>query len=272
MHDTPSITDLAVGPLVLSSPATAATMLYGMKHSFYSWSTSNKQVVAATAKVGGGGGGAGGPTQSEGSARQRNWDVVECSPPLNHARLGHAFERVSRVTAGADTVRCVWYEHRQLAVHRVRQLRHDGVTLRRGHEQLRRDRPLEEPSLGVVEAVDSSEKETNKERSLVQAVDDFQHPTRTHPSKKRLKTSPAKAKSVITAKASQPLASTKAEFGAAKSAGNVDRRMRTPTEVAHVRLWWPVPALAKCSSINSGVRELEPRCRAMDGAAKVLNS
>uniref|UniRef100_A0A8D8CRF7 (northern house mosquito) hypothetical protein n=1 Tax=Culex pipiens TaxID=7175 RepID=A0A8D8CRF7_CULPI len=47
----PSITDLAVGPLVLSSPATAATMLYGMKHSFYSWSTSNKQVVAATAKV-----------------------------------------------------------------------------------------------------------------------------------------------------------------------------------------------------------------------------
>ncbi|EDS33364.1 hypothetical protein CpipJ_CPIJ009865 [Culex quinquefasciatus] len=26
------------------------------------------------------------------------------------------------------------------------------------------------------------------------------------------------------------------------------------------------------SSINSGVRELEPRCRAMDGAAKVLNS
>lgn len=59
-------------------------------------------------------------------------------PPLNHARLGHAFERVSLVTADADTVRRFWYEHRQLAVHRV--LRHDGVTLRRRHEQLRRDR------------------------------------------------------------------------------------------------------------------------------------
>ncbi|EDS38087.1 DNA replication factor Cdt1 [Culex quinquefasciatus] len=46
--------------------------------------------------------------------------------------------------------------------------------------------------------------------------------------------SPAKAKSAITAKASQPLASTKPEFGAANSAGNVDRRMRTPTKVAQV--------------------------------------
>ncbi|EDS36836.1 eukaryotic translation initiation factor 4e type [Culex quinquefasciatus] len=48
---------------------------------------------------------------------------------------------------------------------------------------------------------------------------------------------PAKAKSAISAKASQPLASTKAEFGAANSAGNVDPRMRTPTKSGIKPMW-----------------------------------
>ncbi|EDS43862.1 DNA replication factor Cdt1 [Culex quinquefasciatus] len=63
--------------------------------------------------------------------------------------------------------------------------------------------------------------------------------------KKRLQASPAKAKSATPTKAaSQPVASAKVEFGAANSAGNVDRGMKTPTKVA------PVPAAAAGPSVS----------------------
>ncbi|EDS33520.1 DNA replication factor Cdt1 [Culex quinquefasciatus] len=58
--------------------------------------------------------------------------------------------------------------------------------------------------------------------------------------KKRLQASPAKAKSATPTKAaSQPVASAKVEFGAANSAGNVDRGMKTPTKVAPVPVAGP---------------------------------
>lgn len=65
--------------------------------------------------------------------------------------------------------------------------------------------------------------------------------------KKRLQASPAKAKSATPTKASQPVASAKTEFGAANSAGNVDRGMMTPTKVAPVHAPVAGPSVSEMS-------------------------